>query len=67
MTSVAQQSRIDALIRLVGLIILAFGVALTYLTYSNATAIAPAIATLGYSLGALLLIVGGIATIAKLK
>lgn len=65
----AQQSRVDALVRLMGLIVLAFGVAMVYFTYINATStsIAPEIITINYALGVLLLIAGGIATMAKFK
>ncbi len=69
MTFTAQQSRVDALIRLLGLLVLGFGGAMLYLTYSNATVtgIAPEIVTINYSLGLLLLIVGLFATFAKFK
>jgi hypothetical protein len=69
MTFEAQQSRVDALVRLIGLIVLVFGLALIYFTYSNATGtgIAPEIITIDYALGLLLAIVGGFATFAKFK
>jgi len=69
MTFEAQQSRVDALVRLIGLIVLVFGLALIYFTYSNATGtgIAPEIITIDYALGLLLTIVGGFATFAKFK
>lgn len=68
-TFTAQQSRVDALIRLLGLVVLAFGLAMVYYTYSNAsvTAIAPEIITMNYALGILLTIVGAFATFAKFK
>ena len=68
MTFTAQQSRVDALLRLMGVIVLGFGIALIFLTYSNSSfPIAPAILTINYSLGALLTIVGLFATFAKFK
>ncbi|HXY56029.1 MAG TPA: hypothetical protein VEH01_00305 [Nitrososphaerales archaeon] len=65
----AQQSRVDALIRLIGLIVLIFGLALLYFTYSNANAagVAPEIVTMNYGLGFLLAGVGAFATFAKFK
>ncbi|MDA4125120.1 MAG: hypothetical protein OK438_06720 [Thaumarchaeota archaeon] len=69
MTFTAQQSRVDALIRLLGLVVLGFGGALVYYTYANATAsgIAPDIVTINYALGILLVIVGLFASFAKFK
>ena len=69
MTIEAQQSRVDALIRLIGLIIFVFGLALVYFTYSNANAagVAPEIVTINYGLGLLLTGIGLFATFAKFK
>ena len=69
MTFSAQQSRVDALIRIVGLITLAFGLALVYESYANATAvgIAPEIITVNVALGILLTLVGLLASFAKFK
>lgn len=69
MTFTAQQSRVDALVRMLGLIVLVFGAAMIYLTYSNAgvAGIAPEIVTINYSLGVLLTVVGLFATFAKFK
>lgn len=69
MTFTAQQSRVDALIRLVGLVSLAFGVVLIYLSYANATVtgIAPEIIAVNYALGILLVVVGLLAAFAKFK
>lgn len=69
MTFTAQQSRVDALIRLLGLLVLGFGGALLYYTYTNATAsgVATEIVTINYALGLLLAIVGLFATFAKFK
>jgi len=68
-TFTAQQSRVDALVRLLGLVVLVFGVAMLYYTYSNANAagIAPEIITINYALGLLLLVVGLLASFAKFK
>ena len=68
-TFTAQQSRVDALIRLLGLIVLAFGLAMVYYTYANASvsSIASEIITINYALGILLTIVGLFATFSKFK
>ena len=69
MTFTAQQSRVDALVRLLGLVVLGFGAAMVYYTYLNANVagMAPEIVTINYALGVLLLIVGFFATFAKFK
>ncbi len=69
MTFTAQQSRVDALIRLLGLMVLGFGAAMIYFTYTNATvsSIAPQIITINYTLGLVLLVVGLLAAFAKFK
>lgn len=69
MTFQAQQSRVDALVRLLGLVILVFGVLMLYYTYSNATGtgVAPEIVTVNYSLGLLLSVVGLFATFSRFK
>jgi len=68
LTIEAQQSRVDALIRLIGLIVLVFGLALIYYTYANAGAgLASEIVTVDYALGLLLSVVGAFATFAKFK
>ncbi len=67
-TFTAQQSRVDALVRLLGLVVLVFGAALLYYTYANAaTGIASEIITINYALGFLLLVVGLLASFAKFK
>jgi len=67
LTFTAEQSRVDALIRLVGLVIVIFGVLWIYLTYSDTTGVASVIVTVNYALGLLLLVVGLFAAFAKLK
>jgi hypothetical protein len=69
LTFTAQQSRVDALVRMLGVVVLVFGAAMVYITYLNATvaSIATQIITINYSLGILLLIVGLFATFAKFK
>jgi len=69
LTIEAQQSRVDALIRLIGLIILVFGLILIYYTYTNAgdAGLAPEIVALNYALGAILSVVGAFATFSKFK
>ncbi len=67
MTVEAQQSRVDAVIRLAGLIVSLFGVAMIYYTYVNVSYIVSDIAVIDYALGVLLLIVGLFALLAKFK
>lgn len=69
MTFTAQQSRVDALVRLVGLIVIGFGGMLIYYTHANASDpnMAAPIVAVYYSLGLLLLIVGLLAVFAKFK
>jgi len=67
LTFEAEQSRVDALIRLVGIVVVLFGAIWLYLTYTNASVVASEIVTVNYALGLLLLIVGLFATLAKLK
>ena len=68
-TFTAQQSRVDALVRGLGFVVLVFGLALLYYTYANASGagVAPEIVTINYSLGLLLAGVGALATFAKFK
>ena len=63
----AQQSRVDALIRLLGLVVLVFGIAMVYYTYTNTTFLASEIVTIDYALGIMLSIVGLFATFSKFK
>jgi hypothetical protein len=65
----AQQSRVDALVRMLGVVVLLFGLALVYFTYSNSSGqgIAPDIITINYALGLILSGVGLLATFAKFK
>lgn len=69
MTFEAQQSRVDALVRLLGIVILVFGLLMIYYTYANSgvSSIAPEIITVDYSMGILLSVVGVFATFAKFK
>jgi uncharacterized membrane protein len=69
LTIEAQQSRVDALIRLLGLIILIFGLVLIYYTYTNAgdAGLASEIVAINYALGFSLSVVGAVAIFAKFK
>lgn len=69
MTFQAQQSRVDALVRLIALVVLSFGVLLIYFTYLNANVagIAAEIVTINYTLGVLLTAVGLFGTFSKFK
>ena len=67
MTFTAQQSRVDALIRLVGLVVIIFGALWLYFTYSDVSGVAPEIVTINYALGLMLLIVGLFAAFAKFQ
>jgi uncharacterized protein YjeT (DUF2065 family) len=64
-----EQSRVDALIRLMGLVILGFGVLMLYSTYYDGavSGVASEIITINYALGLLLVIVGLFAVLAKFK
>jgi hypothetical protein len=69
LTFTAQQSRVDALVRLLGLVLLAFGLLMLYYTNINANTagVAPEIVTVNYSLGLLMSVVGAFATFSKFK
>ncbi|MDG6899551.1 MAG: hypothetical protein JRN59_06445 [Nitrososphaerota archaeon] len=69
MTFEAEQSRVDALVRLMGVIVLVFGILLLYYTYANAGVAGQAaeIVTINYSLGLVLSAVGVIVAFAKFK
>ena len=69
MTIEAQQSRVDAFIRLLGLIVLVFGLVLIYFTYTNAgdAGLATEIVAVNYALGFILSVVGAVAMFAKFK
>ncbi len=69
MTLDAPGSRVSMIIRLVGLMLLALGVVLTYETYSTAAAadLVPQIVPVFYLGAALLMIVGFVAVIADYK
>jgi hypothetical protein len=64
-----QESRVNVLLRLVGLIILALGGAMTYLTYveGSQASIVPQIVPVFYLIALLLMIVGIIAVVTKYK
>jgi hypothetical protein len=65
---IAEQSRVDALLRVVGFIVFGFGAAIVYYSYANSNVgIAPEIITVNYALGALLVVVGLLAAFAKFK
>ena len=56
------------MVRLLGMVVLFFGAAMLYYTYSNAASgIAPEIITTNYALGFLLSVVGVLAVFAKFK
>jgi uncharacterized membrane protein len=69
LTIEAQQSRVDAFIRLLGLIIFVFGLILIYFTYTNAgdAGLATEIVATNYALGFILAVVGAVAMFAKFK
>ena len=69
MSTQAQESRVDALIRLVGFVVLAFGFGLIYITYSNVTALAgqAPLIPVYYALGVLLFVSGFLASFSKFK
>jgi hypothetical protein len=61
-----QDSRVNVLLRLVGLVFLGLGAAMTYLTYSEAD-LAPQIVPVFYLVSIMLMIVGIIVAVAKFK
>ncbi|HXW37956.1 MAG TPA: hypothetical protein VEJ36_08670 [Nitrososphaerales archaeon] len=65
----AQESRVDALTRILGLIVLFSGATLVYFTYANASYLSgqEPLVPVYYSLGIILLISGLIAAISKFK
>ncbi len=65
----APESRVNVLMRLVGLVFLVMGAAMTYLTYSEASQanIVPQIVPVFYLVSILLVIVGFVATVSKYK
>jgi hypothetical protein len=67
LTFTAEQSRVDALIRLLGFVVLLFGAAWLYLTAYSSQGVASQIITVNYALGLLLVIVGFLASFAKFK
>ncbi|MDA4128646.1 MAG: hypothetical protein OK422_04245 [Thaumarchaeota archaeon] len=69
MTLKTQESRVGALIRLSGIFVFILGSAMAYLTYSEAGQgnLAPQIVPVFYLVAALLLMVGFVAIIARLK
>lgn len=70
LSAAAQESRIDALIRIMGVVVLIFGAALVYSTYANASALniqEPALVPIYYVLGIILLASGLLASFAKFK
>ncbi len=69
MSGKTQESRVDALVRLVGFLVFALGAALTYFTYIEAAAadIVPQIAPVFYLIAALLLFFGLLAMVAKFR
>jgi hypothetical protein len=67
MTFDSGASRISMVIRLVGVVFLAIGATLTYITYSSASSLVPQIVPVFY-LGAVLLIIAGLfAIVTKYK
>ena len=63
------ESRVNVLLRLVGLVFLGLGATMTYLTYSEAAQadLAPQIVPVFYLVSIMLMIVGIIVAIAKFK
>jgi predicted permease len=64
-----QQARVDALIRIIGLLFFSLGVYLTYITYVEATqaGIVPQVVPIFYFISILLAISGLIAMLVKFK
>ena len=69
MTLSTQESRVNVLLRLVGLIFLILGASMTYLTYTESSQanIVPQIVPVFYLVSGLLIVVGFVTTVAKYK
>jgi len=69
LTAKMQESRVDALVRLVGFLVFALGATLAYLTYIEAAAagIVPQIVPVFYLIATLLLFFGLLAMVAKFR
>ena len=69
MTAKTQESRVDALVRLVGFLVFALGATLAYFTYIEAAAasIVPQIVPVFYLIAVLLLFLGLLAMVAKFR
>lgn len=69
MAASTQESRVNVFIRLVGLVVLGLGAAITYMTYSETAQanLVPQIAPVFYLGGGMLMIVGLLALIAKYR
>ncbi len=69
MSGKAQESRVNALVRLVGFLVFALGTTLAYFTYIEAAAadIVPQIVPVFYIIAALLLFFGLLAMVAKFR
>lgn len=70
MSTTTQESRVDALVRIMGVLVLIFGVAMVYLTYADSGALnvqEPALVPIYYVIGLALLFVGLLASFAKFK
>lgn len=69
LSAAAQESRVDALVRIMGVLVLAFGAAMIYFTYGNASVSgqAPPLVPIYYAIGILLFVAGFLAVFAKFK
>ncbi len=69
MTSKTQESRVGALVRLVGFLVFALGATLAYFTYVEGAAatIVPQIVPVFYFIAALLILVGFLAMVSKFR
>jgi hypothetical protein len=70
MTSInAPDSRVNVLIRLVGIIVFALGLSMTYLTYQEVTAatLVPPLITVLYLCSSMLMLAGFVAFVARYK
>jgi len=70
LAAAAQESRVDALVRIMGVLVLVFGAALVYSTYANYSALnaqEPTLVPIYYVLGIILLVAGLLAAFAKFK
>jgi hypothetical protein len=70
LSAAAQESRVDALVRIMGILVLIFGAALVYFTYAESGVLSvqePVLVPVYYVLGLALLLTGFLASFSRFK